>query len=36
MSYKRYMRYLPVAIGVCLVLVVMLVVYVFREAFQKP
>ena len=36
MSYKRYMRYLPVAIGVGLVLVVMLVVYVFRDAFQKP
>ena len=36
MSYKRYMRYLPVAIGVGLILVVMLVVYVFRDAFQKP
>lgn len=36
MSNKKYLRYLPAAIGVAVVLVVAVVAYVFRDLFEKP
>jgi protein TonB len=36
MSNKRYLRYLPVAIGVGLVIVLAIGLYLIRDVFQKP
>lgn len=36
MSNKTYLRYLPVIIGVGLVLLLVLGIYLFRDIFQKP
>ncbi len=36
MTKQRYLRYLPVAIGVALILLLAVVAYLFRDFFQKP
>jgi len=36
MNKKRLLRYLPIAIGLVLVLVIAVVIYLFRDMFQKP
>jgi protein TonB len=36
MSNKRYLRYLPAAIGLLLVLLIAIAVYLLKDLFQKP
>lgn len=36
MTIKRYLRYLPVAIGVVLILLIVGAIYLFKDFFQKP